>query len=172
MGRPFLIIIDGPIGSGKTTVSKILHKKLKRTALISLDRLKRLISDFRRGNHDDIQLASDIGVAMTKEYLKQGFNVIVEKAFSRSEYVKDFTKIAKNRNIKLLVYQLEAPLEIRIYRVGERDLPEGVKTKPSKSRILKNAKHHDLYKYKRAKIFDSKKLSPNKIAREILKDLE
>ena len=78
----------------------------------------------------------------------------------------------ENRNIKLLVYQLEAPLEIRIKRAGERDLPEGVKTRLSRSRILRNAKHHDLYKYKRAKVFDSKKLSPNMIAREILKDLK
>ena len=44
----FLILIDGPMGSGKTTISQILHSKLKRTAYIGLDRVKRFISDFKK----------------------------------------------------------------------------------------------------------------------------
>ena len=69
MKKPFLIIIDGPIGSGKTTVSELLHKKLRKTALISLDKIKRLVSDYKP-MHKYHQLASEVGKAMVKEYLK------------------------------------------------------------------------------------------------------
>lgn len=40
MKKKFLVIIDGTIGSGKTTVAEILHDKIKGTALVSLDNVR------------------------------------------------------------------------------------------------------------------------------------
>jgi uridine kinase len=48
MKKPFLIIIDGPMGAGKSTVARLLQEKIGvKTALISLDVLKRIVSDYR-----------------------------------------------------------------------------------------------------------------------------
>jgi len=38
----FLILIDGPMGAGKTTASKLLHKKLLGTARVPLDEIKKI----------------------------------------------------------------------------------------------------------------------------------
>jgi len=168
--KPFLIMIDGPIGSGKSTTAKILHSKMKRTALIALDRIKHLLYDYRVDNHADLQLASDVGAAMTKTYLSRGINVIVEKAFTQDKYLRSFAKIARGR-ARLLIYQIEAPVYIRIQRVKQRPLPPDAKGKPKLEKIKRNTLHYEQFKYKGAKVFDSSLLSPNQIVRRILKDV-
>ena len=59
MNKPFLIIIDGMTGSGKTTVSNMLSKNIPRLAIIGMDKVKRFISDFERGEKDNA-IAKDI----------------------------------------------------------------------------------------------------------------
>ncbi len=172
MIKPRLILIDGPIGAGKSTTAKLLHKKLKRSALISLDRIKHLLSDHNYSHpNKDLQLASDVGTAMTKAYLKNNINVIVEKAFTRERFLKSFIKNLRGK-AKIFVYQIEAPIKIRTIRVKKRPLPPDSKLKPTKKKIKSNTKHYHLYKYKKAKVFDSTKLTPNKIVKEILKDIK
>ncbi len=75
--QKFVLVIDGLMGSGKTTVSALLHKKLKRTAHIGLDRVKWFVSDFKRTPEEN-EIARNIVLAMMKEYLKHDISVIVE----------------------------------------------------------------------------------------------
>ena len=171
MKKPFLIIIDGPIGSGKTTVSELLHKKLRKTALISLDKIKRLVSDYKP-MHKYHQLASEVGKAMVKEYLKNGWNVIIEKAFTREKFIKKYLNFNKNKGIRVFVYQIMIPFDIAIKRVRQREKFRNQISKLSTNRIKRNYRHYDSYGYKKAKIFDSLKLKPEKIAAEILKEVK
>ena len=171
MKKPFLIILDGPIGSGKTTVSELLHKRLKKTALISLDKVKRLVSDYKPG-HKYHNLASQVGKVMAKEYLKNGWNVIVEKAFTREKFIQEYLNFKKNKNIKVFVYQMTIPFNVAIKRVRQREKLRDKISKLSTRRIERNYNHYDLYSYKKAKTFDSVKLKPQKIVKEILKDLK
>ena len=172
--KPILIVIDGPMGSGKTTVAKLLHKKFNRkmglTALISLDRLKRIVSGYKLDSKIHLRLSSDIGISMTKEYLKNNINVIVEKAFTREEFLKSFIKPFKKKS-KLLIYQIEAPATIRAIRVRERPLHPEVKKRPPKNKFERNARHYTQFKYKNAKVFDSSKLTPQQIVNRIIKDI-
>jgi shikimate kinase len=172
--KPFLILIDGPIGAGKSTVAKILHGKLKRTALVALDRVKWLVSDFD-GSHKDLQLASDVGAAMAREYLLKGINVIVEKAFTRAEFVKSFLEdaVGNSKKHKIFVYQLDVPLAVAHRRVQERPFPLEVNRKPSLSKIKRNQVNYAHFRYEAAtRVFDTMKMSAEKIAREILKDVK
>jgi uridine kinase len=100
LNKKFIIIIDGPMGSGKTTVATILHKKLKRTAHIGLDRIKWFISDFKRIPEDN-EIIRSVVVAMTKEYLKQGISVIVEQGM-RKERIETLKKIAMQNDAHFL----------------------------------------------------------------------
>lgn len=171
MEKQNLILIDGPIGSGKSTVAKLLHLKLKRTALLSLDRIKWLVSDYRPV-HKDLQLASNIGKVMAKEYLRNNISVIVEKAFTRKEFLDEFARIGKNKKVKLFIYQIQAPLSVAIKRVAKRPIPKDGRGKPlSRARVVRNHKHYELYRYKKATVFDSVALSPETITRRILRDV-
>lgn len=172
MKKPFLIIIDGSMGAGKTTVANLLHKTLKRTALISLDKLKRIVSFYEMDSKEHLQLASDLGVAMTNEYLKKEINVIVEKAFTREEYLKSFIKSIKNKP-NLYIYQIEVPLEIGLSRVKKREKlkEKGIPRNRIKEKVTRNYSHYNQFKYSNAKIFDSSKLTPRMIANKILKEV-
>ncbi len=167
--KPFLILIDGPMGSGKTTVSIILHKKLKRTSYIGLDRIKRYISDFKKNPHDN-EISRNVVVAMTDAYLKQGINVIIEQGM-RKDHIEIFKKIAKKNNAKCYIYQLTAPKKLLTERVHLRTALQG-KPRTSNARIERNYKLHLENKYPHSVIFDSEKMEPEKIATLILKDIK
>ena len=173
--KPFLIILDGPMGAGKSTVSELLHKRLHKkrgfTALISLDKLKRIVSDYKMGSKFHLEIASDVGVLMAKEYLNRGFNVVVEKAFTTEQFVNAFIKSLGNKS-KVKIYQIEAPFDLRVKRIDKRGLPKGVKVKPSLRKIKRNTEHYNERKYQNAIVFDSSKLTPNQIANKIIGDIK
>ncbi|MFA6397912.1 MAG: AAA family ATPase [Candidatus Paceibacterota bacterium] len=165
----FIVLITGPMGSGKTTVSKILHSKLKRTALISLDHIKKFISDFKRETKDN-EISRNVILAMTKEYLRQNISVIIEQALSLGQ-INKFQKIADKYKANYFVYQLDAPRKILEKRIKQRTEIPG-KQKVSKERIVKNYNFHLENKYSKAIILDSEKLTPEKIASLIIKDVK
>ena len=165
----FILLIDGPMGAGKTTVAGILHSKLKRTAYLGLDRIKRFISDFKRNPFDN-EISRNVELAMIQEYLKQGINVMIEQGMTL-RHINSFRKIAKKYDADLFFYQLEAPKNLLTERVFKRSELKGG-FKPSKTRIERNYKLHYKGKDKNAIIFDSEKLSPEIIARKILKEVK
>lgn len=167
-GRKFIMIIDGPMGAGKTTVAKLLHEKLKRTALIGLDRIKWSISDFKRIPEDN-EIVRNVVVAMTKEYLRQGINVIIEQGM-RKDNVEKLKRTAKRYGAHCLIYQLEAPKPLLFKRVHERPRLPG-KPRISNARIERNYKFHQKNKYEKATVFDAEKLTAGQIANRIIKDI-
>src|SRR3989338_1424432 len=92
--KKFFVVIDGPMGAGKTTVAKLLHQKIKRTALLGIDRVKWTVSDFSRSSKDNAMTA-DVVLAMCKEYLKHGLNIILDQGFMRKEFLNPYLQLAK-----------------------------------------------------------------------------
>lgn len=169
--KNFLVIIDGPMGSGKTTVGKILHSKLKRTAVISSDKIKFFISDFERGERDNA-ITGFVLQQMCREYAKQGINIVLPQGFWKKEYVDPYIQIAKENNLKLFIYQLEAPRDVLVERIKNRPTPSTVKTPVPEERIKENLDTWETYRYESEKVFNSLELSPEQIADQILEDLK
>lgn len=130
-----LIILNGPSGAGKSTVAMILWKKMGRTALVGLDEIKWLISDYKSDNHD-LTLAGNIGLNMTESFLVDGLDVIVEKAFCKQEHIKPFIDLAEKLSIPYFLFNIEAPLEILIERSKNRSLDTNQKFDEEKVRRL------------------------------------
>lgn len=172
----FLIIIDGPMGSGKTTASKLLHVKLEGTARVALADIKRLISGFEK-DHEYNKISQEVILVMVDEYLKRGINVIVEWAMKK-ERGEAFIEIAKKYNVRCLFYRLDAPRDLLIQRVKDRtaallDKPEleEYNLENIEKNFEKNYSFHVENSYKEARVIDSEKLSGEEIAQLIMKDL-
>jgi len=174
MKKPFLIILDGPMGSGKSTVAQLLQKRIKeKTALISLDKLKRIVSDYKLDSYEHLSLASKAGASMTNLYLKEGISTIVEKAFTRKEFLESFVTLIKTKS-KIFIYQIEVPFDIGLSRVKERERLREKRLLPKnklKGKVTRNYSNYNQFKYSKAKSFDSSKLTPRQITNKILKEL-
>ena len=157
------------MGSGKTTVAALLHKKLKRTALLGLDRIKWFISDFKKIPADN-EIVRDVVAMMAKEYLKHGINVMVEQGM-REDAINALKKIAQKGGARCFIYQLEAPKQLLLKRIHQRPRLKG-KPKISSARIERNYKAHTEHKYNGAIIMDAEKFTAQQIANQIMRDLK
>ncbi len=121
--KPIFIIIDGPMGAGKTTVGKILHHELKGFAKVGLDIVKWFVSDFSR-TPDENRVAGKIVLAMCDTYLQNNTSVILENGFKTQELMSPYLHLAKSLEITCYIYQIEAPRDILIERLSLRPKPE------------------------------------------------
>src|SRR3989344_6878236 len=104
MKTPFILIIDGMTGAGKSSVSKLLSKKLPRTAVIGMDKVKLFISDFERNERDN-GIARNIIREMTKIYLDNEISVIIEQPI-KSEEVNIYESMAEAYSMPIYKTQL------------------------------------------------------------------
>jgi predicted ABC-type ATPase len=171
MTKQHLIIIDGPNGAGKTTTSVLLHENLENTVLLSFDKVKNFISNFQP-SEKNILMTNQIMLSMTKQYLEGGFDVIVEAIFPEEKFVLPYLKIAKSKKVSAVVYQIEAPFEVRAKRIKERPLAKGAKRKMTKQWIGQNDLRYFENKYAGAEVITSHDKTTKEIVKIILKDLE
>src|SRR3990167_9121135 len=163
----FLLLIDGPMGVGKTTVAKLIHEKRSGIAHIGMDRIKKFVSGPKKKAHRNT--SKEILKLMTEEYLKSKINVIVEGTLTASR-IEKYRKLAKRRGARFFVYQLEAPHFITHPRIEKRTKLLK-KPRVTKKQIKKIFDYHSRNKYSKAIILDSSKLSARQIANVILADL-
>jgi predicted kinase len=171
--NPILIILDGPMGTGKTTTSKLLQDKLKGSARVGLDDIKKFCPDIQGKN----SLGFEVGQILTDIYLKKGINVITESAFKAS-HIEILIKIAKKHKAKVFIYELNAPKDILLERVIERTkrfIKEKKYPPKNKKEIRDHFEHnHDFHtqnKYIKSIVLNTHKLNTNKILSKILKDI-
>lgn len=166
-----MIIIDGPMGSGKTTIGKLLHPQLKRTVMLSTDAIKFFISDFERGERDNA-ISAAVLMQMCKEYIKHDINILLPQGFWKKEYLDPYLKFAEENNIKVYMYQLEGSKDMLLERIKNRPKPELAKTPVPEERILKNLKTWEDNRYVLGKVFNVNELSSEQISNIILSDVQ
>lgn len=119
MGFPlFLILVDGPMGSGKTTTTKLLSEKLPDAARIAFPDIKRLVPNYKE-NEKTLPVIREVMRVMIDKYLEFGVSVIVEH-ITKAEGVQILKDLAEQREAKFMAYRLSAPKDVRMIRVCER----------------------------------------------------
>ena len=118
MKTPFLILIDGPMGSGKTTTSKLLNQKLPDTARVALPDAKRLVPDFRE-YPETLRIIREVMLVMIDKYLENGVSVIIEQ-ITKSEGAHLLKGTAEKHGGAFYGFRLTANKELRWNRVRER----------------------------------------------------
>ncbi len=118
MKQTFLIFVDGPMGSGKTTTTKLLNTELPDTARVAFPDIKRLIPNYGE-NAKTISVIKDVMSVMIDKYLEHGVSVIVEQ-ITKQEGITKLKLIAEKHGADFFAYRMSAPKDIRWERVKER----------------------------------------------------
>lgn len=123
----YYIIIRGPLGCGKSTISKELAKRIN-GEYISVDQIlaeNDLENDKEEGyiSQSSFKKANEIAVNQSSNYLSNNKQVIFDGNFYWKSQVEDL--IERLDLYKSYVFTLKVPLEVCIERDSKRNPPHG-----------------------------------------------
>lgn len=125
--KQYLIIVRGPPGTGKSTISRELAKKLPGTVtILDSDALRWEFIPKREKNFSDHNLLYKNLWCMTKNSLDEGLNVIIEgiltsKNKNNKFRINKYNYYKKNKDVKLTKIFLESSPEVQKDRIKNRN---------------------------------------------------
>lgn len=88
-----LILINGPAGVGKSTISTHLHADIPNSILIDVDELRRSIPNYKEQRKESLLLSYERTKEAIENHLKKGKTVIIDKGISFSDTLDSFVEI-------------------------------------------------------------------------------
>jgi len=122
----YFIIIRGPLGCGKSSISKIICEKLN-AEYISVDKIleeHELEDDKEEGyiSQKSFLKANEIAIKVSKPLLEKGKRVVFDGNFYWKSQLDDLTSKLKHPH---KIFTLKAPLDVCIKRDSKRVPPHG-----------------------------------------------
>jgi len=116
-----IIFLSGPINSGKTTVSKILERKIKNLAVVEVDYLRKMIEWMPLEEAIPINLENAISVIRT--FTKNGLNTIMAYPIRKENHDYLINNL-KDLGVDIYIFTLSPNMESILKNRGERELTE------------------------------------------------
>ena len=113
-----IIFINGSINSGKSTVAKILAEKIKRPAVVEIDKLSEFIDWMPI--EEKIAINLENAVLVIKSFIRGGFNIIVPYPLSQNNY--DYLRNELKNCDRIFTFTLNPKLETVVKNRGKRKL--------------------------------------------------
>ena len=157
-----IILINGSINSGKSTVAKLIANKLKQSALIEIDSFHEMIEWMPIDKAIPLNLKN--AVSVIKNFSENKINSIVPYPLSEKNY-KYLIDSLKSTGERIELFTLAPRLEQVLKNRGKREITEW-----EKERI----KHHykiGIPKLSFGDIIDNTNQTPEETAEKILKSL-
>ena len=158
-----LILLRGGLGSGKTTVGRLVRDSLPRAVSISLNILHSFISSEPLKNKT---LAFESALVLADFFLRRNFSVILDELFIFPETTKPFFDLGEKYKIPVFLFELEVSPEgaLKRYRL------EGIKqrTKENIQGVLTFLSGHPI---SWAQKIDTNRYSPTQIRDLILESI-
>jgi GNAT superfamily N-acetyltransferase len=117
-----IVILDGPINAGKSTVAGLLAQRLNHAVHIEVDRLRHFAGSLTLEKATPYALAD--AASLAKVWVERGFHVIVDWPVERSQ-THGFSTVATETGSTLFVFTLLPRLEVALRDRGQRSLSEG-----------------------------------------------
>ncbi len=113
-----IIILNGGMNSGKSTISKVLAERLTQTAIVEIDALREFVEclSLQESIPINIQNAADI----TRRYVDNGLNVVVCYPFSPKNFELFVATLKSPSKIEMI--HLKPRLDIALTNRGSREL--------------------------------------------------
>lgn len=116
-----IIILNGPINSGKTTVAKILWEKIPNLAHIEIDKIREFIDWME--NKPSWKISFSTALSVAKEFLKKDLNVLITYHISDKGYrqIKDYLEPTDK---DIFAFTFLPPIHNTLTNRGTRELNE------------------------------------------------
>jgi AAA+ ATPase superfamily predicted ATPase len=113
-----IIVLNGPINSGKSTVAKLLAKKIPKTAVVEVDVIREfLVMEGSEGWEISFRAA----IELVEGFVREGVSVILVYHITKS----DFENIEKRfSNVPVFGFTLKPTKETLLQNRGDRPLNE------------------------------------------------
>jgi predicted kinase len=115
-----LIILNGPSGVGKSTISTLLHVDMPESILIDVDEVRRTIPDYKENRQESLKLAYEKTEKLTEDAFKGGQSVIIDKAISYSDTLDSFISLGNKYGAEVYEFLLFADKATIQARADER----------------------------------------------------
>jgi len=116
-----IILLNGSINSGKSTVAKLLSKKLPNSAIVEIDSLRAMIEWLPIDKAVPINLEN--AVSVIRNFANKGLNVIVPYPLSQKNYDYVISGLG-GLNVKIHAFTLAPKLDKALSNRGERELSD------------------------------------------------
>lgn len=107
----FVLLVNGPICAGKSTLADLLLARHKNVFFISGDKIKWLISDYSFETHRG--LVCELLLVLAKTMLQKGFSLLID---GNQQIYKggwnDYAALANEHGVRFFEINLEAPIEV------------------------------------------------------------
>lgn len=169
-----ILLIAGPAGAGKSTVSKLLSQKFKKSALIEVDEIRHMIkkgevSPFKENIQSERQLKLGVvnSCSLAQNFAGEAFDVLIDDVVSKKDRLDLYYEKLKGLDLK--VFLLLPDEETIKHRDAQRKKDSQMKDRA----ILLHRRFQKLVKTeKRWTVIDSSNQTPEETVKEIINLLD
>ncbi len=132
MMKPKLIILNGPLGIGKSTLAKFYGEEHPLTLVLDVDNVWAMLSHWRQEKDISAPLSKKMAIAMARISLRAGHDVVIPQILQTAELADRFERLAKNCNADyyevLLIVSNEEAIDRFIKRGQKQGNPTGFRS--------------------------------------------
>ncbi len=123
--KPKLIILNGSLGIGKSTLAGRFADEHPNTLNLDIDEIRRYISHWREEAEQSATSSKQMALAMAKVHLGLGHNVVIPQIVRSIELFEAFEQVAKDANADYYEILLFTDKDEAIRRFKERSYAQG-----------------------------------------------
>jgi len=137
--KPKLIVINGPLGIGKSTLAKRYADEHPLTLLLDIDELWAMLSHWREEKEVSSPLSKQMAMAMARINLNTGHDVVIPQILQTIELAESFEQLAKECSAEFYEILLFVDKEESIRRFISRGKAQGHPTGFREEGIIANS---------------------------------
>lgn len=120
MATPKLIILNGPLGIGKSTLAQLYVDEHPLALKLDIDELCAQIGQWRDQAPESRRLSKDLAEIMTKTYLNSGHDVVIPQIFRQTKWLEALEKVASDTGAEFYEILLDVERDEAIRRFEVR----------------------------------------------------
>ena len=123
---PALIVINGPPAVGKSTLARMYSDGHPLALRIDIDELRNWLGGWRDAPEEAGIRARAIAVAMAREHLNSGHDVVIAQLYGRADHLDDLVATAREVGARYFEIIVMTDLATALERFERRGGPDGL----------------------------------------------